>query len=66
MGKITGFLEIERTLPPRRPVAERLKDWRELEGKFDDAGLQAQGARCMDCAIPSCTKAGRLGTSSPT
>ncbi|MEO8605955.1 MAG: glutamate synthase subunit beta, partial [bacterium] len=65
MGKITGFLEIERTLPKRRPVAERLKDWRELEGKFDDAGLQAQGARCMDCGIPFCHKGCPLGNIIP-
>ena len=31
MGKITGFLEIERHLPSRRPVEERLKDWREYD-----------------------------------
>src|SRR4026209_1678826 len=65
MGKITGFLEIERTLPPRRPVAERLKGGRELEGKFDDAGLQAQGARCMDCGIPFCHKGCPLGNIIP-
>jgi glutamate synthase (NADPH/NADH) small chain len=65
MGKITGFLEIERTLPARRPVAERLKDWRELEGKFDDAALQAQGARCMDCGIPFCHKGCPLGNLIP-
>jgi glutamate synthase (NADPH/NADH) small chain len=65
MGKITGFLEIERQLPARRPVAERLRDWRELEGKFDDAALQAQGARCMDCGIPFCHKGCPLGNIIP-
>jgi glutamate synthase (NADPH/NADH) small chain len=65
MGKITGFLEIQRALPPRRPVAERLKDWRELEGKFDEPALQAQGARCMDCGIPFCHKGCPLGNLIP-
>ena len=65
MGKITGFLEIDRALPPRRPITERLKDWRELEGKFDDAALQAQGARCMDCGIPFCHKGCPLGNIIP-
>ena len=65
MGKITGFMEIDRALPPRRPVSERLKDWRELEGKFDDAALQAQGARCMDCGIPFCHKGCPLGNIIP-
>ena len=29
MGKPTGFLEYERTLPTRRPPQERIKDWKE-------------------------------------
>src|SRR5262245_44841095 len=65
MGKITGFLEIEREMPRRRPVDERLKDWRELEGKLPDAALQAQGARCMDCGIPFCHKGCPLGNIIP-
>jgi glutamate synthase (NADPH/NADH) small chain len=65
MGKITGFLEISRELPPRRPVAERLKDWRELEGKLPEDKLQAQGARCMDCGIPFCHKGCPLGNIIP-
>ncbi|TMA72702.1 MAG: glutamate synthase subunit beta, partial [Deltaproteobacteria bacterium] len=65
MGKITGFLEISRELPPRRPIAERLKDWRELEGKLPEDKLQAQGARCMDCGIPFCHKGCPLGNIIP-
>src|SRR5271169_4686174 len=65
MGKITGFMEIDRALPPRRPVTERLKDWRELEGKFAEPELQAQGARCMDCGIPFCHKGCPLGNIIP-
>jgi glutamate synthase (NADPH/NADH) small chain len=65
MGKITGFLEIDREMPPRRPVAERLRDWRELEGKLPEAALQAQGARCMDCGIPFCHKGCPLGNIIP-
>jgi glutamate synthase (NADPH/NADH) small chain len=65
MGKITGFLEIPRELPPRRPVAERLKDWHELEGKLPEEKLQEQGARCMDCGIPFCHKGCPLGNIIP-
>jgi len=65
MGKVTGFLEIEREMPQRRPVAERLRDWRELEGKLPEAALQAQGARCMDCGIPFCHKGCPLGNIIP-
>jgi glutamate synthase (NADPH/NADH) small chain len=65
MGKITGFLEIEQALPPRRPVSERLRDWRELEGKFPAEQLQAQAARCMDCGLPFCHKGCPLGNIIP-
>ena len=65
MGKITGFLEIERELPARRPVAERLQDWRELEGKLPEDKLQEQAARCMDCGIPFCHKGCPLGNIIP-
>ena len=65
MGKITGFLEIPRELPQRRPVEERLKDWRELEGKLPEDELRQQGARCMDCGIPFCHKGCPLGNIIP-
>ncbi len=65
MGKVTGFLEIPRELPARRPIEERLKDWRELEGKLPEDKLQAQGARCMDCGIPFCHKGCPLGNIIP-
>ena len=38
MGKATGFLEIGREIPGRRPVEDRLKDYRELEGKHAETG----------------------------
>ncbi|GBD26068.1 Glutamate synthase [NADPH] small chain [bacterium HR30] len=65
MGKITGFLEYPRELPPRRPVKERLRDWRELEGKHPEERLQIQAARCMDCGIPFCHKGCPLGNIIP-
>ncbi|GIW45797.1 MAG: dihydropyrimidine dehydrogenase subunit A [Candidatus Binatia bacterium] len=65
MGKITGFLEFRRELPPRRPVRERLRDWRELEGKHPEDRLQTQAARCMDCGIPFCHKGCPLGNIIP-
>lgn len=65
MGKITGFLEIEREVPRRRPVAQRLKDWNELEGKLPEEKLRQQGSRCMDCGIPFCHKGCPLGNIIP-
>ncbi|MGO9059318.1 MAG: glutamate synthase subunit beta, partial [Candidatus Binataceae bacterium] len=65
MGKIGGFLEIERETASRRPVKERLGDWREYELKMPEDKLRAQGARCMDCGIPFCHKGCPLGNIIP-
>ena len=65
MGKITGFMEIKRETPSRRPVMERLQDWREYDLKMPEDKLRAQGARCMDCGIPFCHKGCPLGNIIP-
>jgi glutamate synthase (NADPH/NADH) small chain len=65
MGKPTGFLEIERELPERRPVEERVRDWRELEGHLPVLQLREQGARCMSCGIPFCHSGCPLGNLIP-
>jgi len=54
MGKITGFLELERLQEASEPVADRVRHYREFVLPLDDAQASAQGARCMDCGIPFC------------
>ena len=54
MGKPTGFLEIDREMPPRRPVKERVRDWQEIYLDLPEESLRAQAARCMDCGVPFC------------
>ena len=54
MGKLKGFLEIERQAAPKRPAGERVADWNEVYLPYATPDLQAQGARCMDCGIPFC------------
>ena len=54
MGKVTGFLEIDREQPSHRKVDERLQDWLEVYEPFPEAKQQEQGARCMDCGVPFC------------
>ena len=65
MGKLKGFLEIERQKPPARPVDERLRDWQEVYLRHSTPDLQAQGARCMDCGIPFCHQGCPLGNLIP-
>jgi len=54
MGKVTGFLEYEREVPARRPIDERVNDYFEIYQDFDDAKVETQAARCMDCGVPFC------------
>jgi glutamate synthase (NADPH/NADH) small chain len=65
MGKITGFLEIQRQKPPSRPIAERLRDWREVPLPYEPSALKDQTARCMDCGIPFCHHGCPLGNLIP-
>ena len=54
MGKADGFLEYKRSLAPKRPCAERLKDYKEITQPLLTEEINKQGARCMDCGIPFC------------
>ncbi len=65
MGKITGFLEIDREKVHKEPIAARLTHWREFEEKTPEATLRDQGARCMDCGIPFCHQGCPLGNIIP-
>ncbi len=65
MGKLTGFMEIPRETPTRRPIPERLHDFLEVYNPFPEEKLRAQGARCMDCGIPFCHQGCPLGNLIP-
>ncbi|HLF23056.1 MAG TPA: glutamate synthase subunit beta, partial [Burkholderiales bacterium] len=65
MGKITGFVEFKRAKQPYRPVAERLRDWKQVMRPYPTDELQKQGARCMDCGIPFCHQGCPLGNVIP-
>ncbi len=54
MGKPTGFMEAAREVPTRRPVEERVNDYREVYQEFPGQKLRTQAARCMDCGVPFC------------
>src|SRR2546429_3684148 len=65
MGKATGFLEIQRQKPPSSPIAERVRDWREVPLPYEASALKDQTARCMDCGIPFCHHGCPLGNLIP-
>ena len=54
MGKITGFMELQRIREAVEPVEERVRHYREFILTLDDEAAARQGARCMDCGIPFC------------
>lgn len=54
MGKVTGFLEIDREQPKRRNPEERIHDWFEIYEPFPEEKQKEQGGRCMDCGVPFC------------
>ena len=54
MGKVTGFLEIERHDRPYEPVEKRIHFYKEFVLPLSDSEMSRQGARCMDCGIPFC------------
>jgi len=54
MGKITGFLELQRIAEAAEPARDRLRHYREFVLTLEDDAASKQGARCMDCGIPFC------------
>src|SRR6476661_7923139 len=65
MAKTTGFLEFTRELPEKRPVQERINDYREFVNRFSNEKLNQQSARCMDCGVPFCHNGCPLGNFIP-
>ncbi len=54
MGKVTGFLEIDRQEQKYEPAGDRIRHSREFTLKLDDRDVERQAARCMDCGVPYC------------
>ena len=54
MGKVTGFLEIERQDRKYTPAADRLRHYNEFVIPLSEEGVTHQAARCMNCGIPFC------------
>jgi glutamate synthase (NADPH/NADH) small chain len=65
MGKVTGFMEEGRHTPTKRPVDERVRDYREIYVDPDEKFIQTQASRCMDCGVPFCNDGCPLGNLIP-
>ena len=65
MGKLGGFLQIERHGIPQRDPRERAHDYKEFLLTRPTGELREQGARCMDCGVPFCHNGCPLGNLIP-
>jgi len=65
MGKLGGFLQIERHGIPQRDPLQRTRDYREFLLPRPVEELREQGARCMDCGVPFCHNGCPLGNLIP-
>ena len=65
MAVRTGFLEHTRHTAQKRPVAERVADYREVYLPLPVQVLRDQGSRCMDCGVAFCHHGCPLGNLIP-
>ncbi|MDR1852981.1 MAG: glutamate synthase subunit beta [Propionibacteriaceae bacterium] len=69
MADPRGFLTTERDVAIRRPVAERVQDWKEVyagtPGQAVLPIISKQAGRCMDCGTPFCHFSCPLGNLIP-
>lgn len=54
LGKITGFLEIDRQDRKYLPASDRIRNYKEFVIPLTEDAVRDQAARCMDCGIPYC------------
>jgi glutamate synthase (NADPH/NADH) small chain len=54
MGKITGFLEIDRQDRRYAPASDRIRHYNEFVIPLSQEATRNQAARCMNCGIPYC------------
>jgi glutamate synthase (NADPH/NADH) small chain len=65
MGKVTGFLEYERTAPAKQDPRSRIEHYNEFVQQREAENLNHEAARCMDCGVPFCMSGCPLGNVIP-
>ena len=54
MGKVTGFLEIDRRDRRYAPASDRIRHYKEFVIPLSEEATRDQAERCMNCGIPYC------------
>jgi glutamate synthase (NADPH) small chain len=60
-----GFLKHARVDTPKRPAAERVRDWQPIYLRAKSEVVSEQAARCMDCGVAFCHSGCPLGNLIP-
>lgn len=60
-----GFLHTSRVDMAYREPDARRRDFREILGPWEAGEIEAQGGRCMDCGVPTCSAGCPLGNAIP-
>lgn len=51
-----AWATIAREAPPKRSASERVGDFQEIYGDYDEAAVRAQASRCVQCPQPLCSQ----------
>jgi glutamate synthase (NADPH/NADH) small chain len=65
MGKVTGFLEIDRQDRRYKPASDRIRHFKEFVIPLSKEATRDQAARCMNCGIPYCMGNGSVAPGTP-
>jgi glutamate synthase (NADPH/NADH) small chain len=65
MGKLRGFMDVDRREAPERDPGTRTADYREFVGTLALSELRDQAGRCMECGVPFCHSGCPLGNLIP-
>lgn len=60
MGKLTGFLEVDRKECPKVTPEKRIESFEEFYTSLSPEERQRQASKCMNCGVPFCQSAMKL------
>ena len=53
-SRMMRFVSVPQTMPDKRPVGERRRDFDEIYDRFSHERAEEQAARCEQCGVPFC------------
>lgn len=60
-----AWFEVSRSAPPKRAAAERVDDFHDIYGCYDEETAQEQASRCLQCPEPLCVTGCPVGSRIP-